>query len=455
MENFKHSGSRDVHSVSKRLKEQLQRDFHDILKPYLQQDFSRPRYQVPTLLYQATVGTGKTHQMVGIVGQALEHGLRPLIRVPTILLAEEVADNINKSYPNAAAVWYGREQDDPSDRSYKMCPRHEVVSQLIALNAAPELACGDKHRGYCRFHPLADSPETCGYRRQDLRDKSVVVVAGDEIMTLAPRNKMKRGTKSKYVLNKESEPDLLGDTTTMHFKRRAQLDGNGDFDLVILDETNPLGMIKGINDPRYYKPKQSGEELELADTVDQAILFGFSVHLYDLLQQSEHRYFGSLPLPEIMCDSISTKIDILEEVSRIADKYLRQPLVSAEYHRIDGKAVEEINKKHVGQRKFLRMVSDICDGMIHALAKGDGKSPRLQVVTQDGDRKLNVCTVSKISTHYGGIPIVIFDATPRTALLEAVYGTIMKRFEATVKDGPSVKRFQLLDKPLSYQTLDD
>ena len=59
--------------------EQLKRDFLEIIKPYLQQNFSRPKFRTPTLLYQATVGTGKTHQMVGLIGHALEHGLRILV----------------------------------------------------------------------------------------------------------------------------------------------------------------------------------------------------------------------------------------------------------------------------------------------------------------------------------------------------------------------------------------
>ena len=445
----------DVNSVSTRLGERLKRDFFEIIKPYLQQDFSRPRLETPTLLYQATVGTGKTHQMVGLVGFALEHGLRIMVRAPTTMLAEDIACNINAEYPNAAAVWYGRERKDPADPTYQMCPRHDVVSKLISLNSAPELACGNKNTGYCRFHPASDSDQSCGYKRQDLRNKSVVVVAGDEIMTLAPREQMKRGTDSKFFLRRESEPDLFGRTTITSFKQRAQLDGKGDFDLVILDETNPLGMVKGINEPSLYEPKGDAKEASIADHIDEEILSGISETLQDLLHHSEHRYLRPFTLPEGMQDDLGNKIDIFEEIKAIADKYLRKPIEAANYHKIDGDTVSQINYKHVKQRRFLRSVSDICQAMIVALSGGNEQSPRLQIVDANGDRKLNVCTVSEISPRYGGIPFIIFDATPQIPLLETIYGPIQTRFEASVKDGPLVKRFQLLDKTLSYQALND
>ena len=50
---------------------------------------------------------------------------------------------------------------------------------------------------------------------------------------------------------------------------------------------------------------------------------------------------------------------------------------------------------------------------------------------------------------------MMLDATPRVNLLEEIYGSISVQFEKTVRDGPRVKRFQLVDKTLSYQTLED
>ena len=274
-------------------------------------------------------------------------------------------------------------------------------------------------------------------------------------MTLAPRKKMKRGADSKFFIYKESEPDLFDRTPVTRFTQRVQLDGNGDFDLVILDETNPLGMVKGINEPRLYKTPKNLESFKLADSVDEEILSGLSEHLHALLQQSEHRYLEPLPIPDGMQDDLGTKIDIFEEIKTIADKYLRQPIETASYHRIDGYAVKEINKGYIKQRQFLRTASDICQAMLVALSEGNDQSPRLQVIHEDGDKKLTVCKVSEVSPKFGGIPFVIFDATPQMALLEAVYGQIQTRFEASVKDGPLVKRFQLLDKTLSYKSLDD
>ena len=455
MDNEKYNELLDVHSVSKRLAEQLRRDFLNVIKPYLQQDFSRAQYQKPTLLYQATVGTGKTFQMVGLIGLALEYGLRILVRAPTIRLAEDISNNINREYANSAAVWYGRERDNPNDPSCKMCPRHDVVSQLISLSAKPELACGSRESGYCAHHPLAKNQRACGYWSQDLRNKSVVLVAGDEMLTLAPRQKMKRGKKSKFFLHKESEPDLLGHQTVTRFEKRAQLDGTGDFDLIILDETEPLGMVKGISEPRFYTTKVLGERLEFPDAVDQEILNGFSVELYNLLSCSEERYLEMISLPEGLKNDDYTKMEILEEVETVAEKYLRIPLASAAYHKLSSSQIQKMYKAEAKKRHYLKCVTEICNAKRISLRNGQGKSPALQIKWDEDVKKLNICKVNKVSPAYGGIPVVIFDATPRVPLLEKIYGSISIQFEATVKDAPQVKRFQLVDKTLSYQSLDD
>jgi hypothetical protein len=455
MDYSKYDEFRDVNSVSHQLAEKLKKDFQDIIKPYLQQDFARPQYQTPTLLYQATVGTGKTFEMVRLIGHALEYGLRILVRAPTTKLAEEIASNVNDEYPMAAAVWYGRERDNPNNPACKMCPRHNVVSHLITMNAKPELACGTKKSGYCIHHPLAEKEHACGYRLQDLRNKSVVVVAGDEMLTLAPRAKMKRGKDSKFFLHNESEPDLLGHQTVTRFKKRAQLDGRGDFDLVILDETDPLGMVKGINETRYYSSIDCAKELDCVDTVDRDILYGFSIEIDDLIHNSVGRYLDTLSITCGLPDDNMTKLDILEEVGSLAEKYLRTPIAPATYHKMSRSEIERKTKTEAKARTYLKSVTEICSAMKVSLRNNQKQSPAMQINYDHGVKRLNVCTVNEVSPAYGTIPFVIFDATPRINLLEKIYGSISFQFEKIVRDGPRVKRFQLIDKTLSYQSLDD
>ena len=455
MGHSQHDDFHDVNSVSHKLAQKLKEDFLEIIKPYLQQDFSRPQYQTPTLLYQATVGTGKTFQMVCLIGQALEHGMRTLVRAPTTKLAEDIASNINAEYPTAAAVWYGRERNNPKNPTYKMCPRHDVVSHLISMNAKPELACGTKKSGYCNYHPLAENETACGYRLQDLRNTSVVVVSGDEMLTLAPRVKMKRGKDSKFFLHFESESDLLGQKTATRFKKRAQLDGPGDFDLVILDETDPLGMVKGISEPRYYSPIDCAKDLSCISTEDLDILYGFSIEIRDLVQNSEGRHLGPITIAYGLPDDDITKLDILEEVESLAERYLRAGVETAAYHKMNFSDIQIRTKTEAKARRFLKGVKEICSAMKNTLRNGQTQSPALQIHHVDGVKKLNICTVNSVSPAYGGIPFVIFDATPRVTLLEEIYGSISVQFEKTVRDGPHVKRFQLVDKTLSYQTLDD
>mgnify|MGYP001355150867 CR=1 FL=1 len=455
MDCTQHDNFHDVNSVAHQLAQKLKQDFLEIIKPYLQQDFSRPQYQTPTLLYQATVGTGKTFQMVGLIGHALEHGLRILVRAPTTNLAKDIASNINAEYPKAAAVWYGRERENPKNPTCKMCPRHEVVSHLISMNAKPELACGTKQSGYCKHHPLADNEPTCGYRLQDLRKTSVVVVAGDEMLTLAPRVKMKRGKDSKFFPHVESESDLLGHQTVTRFKKRAQLDGRGDFDLVILDETDPLGMVKGISEPRFYSSIDCAKDLSCISTEDQDILYGFSIEIRDLLHNSDGRYLDPLSITCGLPDDDFTKLDILEEVESLAKKYLRTPLATGAYHKLNFSDIQRRTKTEAKARKYLKSVTEICSAMKKSLWNGQTHSPALQIHYDNSVKKLNICTVNRVSPAYGGIPFVMLDATPRVNLLEEIYGSISVQFEKTVRDGPRVERFQLVDKTLSYQTFDD
>ena len=127
MKDIGHDKLHDVHSVADALRVKLKEDFKTRVKPYLEQDVRYPKHSVPRLLYQATVGVGKTYQMVGLIGLALEHGMRVLVRAPTTNLAEDIATKVNAEYPRAAAVWYGREQPNPKDLSTLMCPRHDAV----------------------------------------------------------------------------------------------------------------------------------------------------------------------------------------------------------------------------------------------------------------------------------------------------------------------------------------
>lgn len=454
MKNSNHDKLNDVHSVADALRLQLKEDFKTKIKKYIQQDPRYPEHSTPTLLYRATVGVGKTYQMIGLVGLALEHGMRVLVRAPTTKLAEDIATSINKTYPDSAAVWYGREQINPKDSPKPMCPRSDAVASLIALGGKPDAACGTRKVGLCKYHPKSKIGPSCGYKNQDLRSKAVVVVAGDAILTLAPRKRIQRGIGSKYHLSIKSEPDLFGFQTEINFKKRPQLNDRRDFDLIILDETDPLGCLSGFSDPNIYRPHEKGEELSFFEPTDVDILYGFSVMLYELLGNSQSEYLNITEFLSWLPNDINNKIDILEEVQETAKSNLREPLALGAYHRLSGKEIHQANQRISKQRVYLKAVIDICEAIKNALINKSCDAVHLLISEQDNGKSINIRKRTKLSPAYRSTPMVIFDATPRIALLEHTYPDIELRFSRDVKDGPLVKRFQLLDTPLSYKTLD-
>ena len=139
----------------------------------------------------------------------------------------------------------------------------------------------------------------------------------------------------------------------------------------------------------------------------------------------------------------------------IAERGLRNSLVVGDYHRLSAKDIQYINSHLTEQRRYLKAVVDICEGMKIALANRSPNVIHIAVCENESGKSLNIRKRAKLSTAYSGLPIVIFDATPRIELLQHIYGKIEVCFSRDAKDGPRVKRFQLLDKPLSYKTLDE
>ena len=167
------------------------------------------------------------------------------------------------------------------------------------------------------------------------------------------------------------------------------------------------------------------------------------------------RYLDVIDFGEDRSNDYQTKVDVLDEVQSIAERGLRNSLVAGDYHRLSAKDIQYINSHLTEQRRYLKAVVDICEGMKIALANRSPNVIHIAVCENESGKSLNIRKRAKLSTAYSGLPIVIFDATPRIELLQHIYGKIEVCFSRDAKDGPRVKRFQLLDKPLSYKTLDE
>lgn len=104
---------RPAATIAKELAIAAREDLELHVSPYLREDGTNKPQSGLQLLYQATVGVGKTDVLVSTAGRAILSGFRVAIRVPTVKLAREVLHRIQRHCPGAAGLWLGREQEDP------------------------------------------------------------------------------------------------------------------------------------------------------------------------------------------------------------------------------------------------------------------------------------------------------------------------------------------------------
>lgn len=428
----------DADTVGKNLARQLRDDFNIRILPSLSPKGSF--YGTESYLYQATVGVGKTYQMVKLIGTILDYKLRTLVRAPTTKLAEEIAHQINVKFPGQAGVWYGREQDDPQKPAQKMCPRYDAINEVLALGGQPELVCGTRNSIYCRYHPKAEGEASCGYKAQSLKDKNIVVVAGDAMLSLVPRAGMKRKDIS------HGGSDTPGTETNYQTEK-------SDFDIVILDETDPFSMLEGFVEPKIFTPHKTGDNLEIEDKYDREILVQFSQFLSDLILTEDTEYLSQFEFHETVVKNKQDKIEFLEHIRETAVRYLRPQLESIEYHKLSGAEIHEENRKKLRTRQLLQKYIDICEAQKTSVEKSWGEIAALKIVEHDGVKQLNIRKRKHISHAYSELPCIILDATPQPELLKYVYNNLQFRFSEKADDGKAVKRFQLSDSTFSYKSV--
>lgn len=425
-------------TVAKNLARQLRSDFFTRVLPSLSTRGSF--YGTESYLYQATVGVGKTSQMVELTGMIIDFNLRSLVRAPTTKLAEDIAHQINVKFPGKAGVWYGREQDDPQKPAQKMCPRYDAINEVLALGGQPELVCGTRNSVYCSYHPKANSEVSCGYKAQSLGEKNIVVVAGDAMLSLVPRAGMKRKDKSHEQSNIE-------DIETCYE------DDKPDFDIVILDETDPFSMLEGFVEPKPYSPNDAGDNLEIDDKYDREILSQFSQYVSDLILAENTGYLSPFEFHETVVANNKDKIEFFEHILETAERYLRPRLEKIEYHKLSGAEIREQNAKKLRTRQLLQRYIDICQAQKLAVEKSWDEIAALKIVDHEGVKKLNIRKRKKVSHAYSELPFIILDATPQPELLKYIYNNIEVRFSEKADDGTAVKRFQLCDSPFSYKSV--
>ncbi len=441
----------------------------------------------PCLAYSVTVGVGKTGAIVRLVECALEKKLRVAIRIPTLELGLELIARLEKVVPGAAGLWRGREQSDPSFPEHAMCRRAEDVKAAQAVGGSPTDVCGAKKRGYCPFHPDGGNKEPCGYMSQNLGHRQVVVFAGDAMLALAPRRGMKRASSWRpYIALPFSVRGFLGSTNEVDADAHVaaedavdknSYDGKPDFDLLILDETDPVSFLAGFDLPPISFSQDASRPIisAIKDPIDEEILSGFLSSLQEaccevgaggyLAPLESGKYYHDLTPDQILgvnwgddevqvCRSELTKddlIDIIETVREVAFANLPEPVGKTNFYKLTATQIREINAETVKIRSHLRGIVRMCEVMCLGLRNDLPELRHLKVAADTGAIYLR--RKKPLSRHYSQIPTMIFDATLRTELLQHTFEHLEVAYERFAKDGDGVQRFQLRDRDLSYGTL--
>lgn len=468
-------------TIAGELRHKVIADLECVVFPYIFERLSDgPRLELPQLLYQATVGVGKTGVIVEAVGKAIEKGLRVAIRVPTVSLGGEVAHRIEARFPQSCGVWLGRDQDDPNKSGHKMCPRIDAVRAAQALGTEPTKVCGNRKTGFCKYNPRSGTEAPCGYLKQDLSMKHVVIFAGDSMLCLAPRKGMKRAQGWKpYRLDPQRNEDLLGheQDKVQPSKRAKTVAVPRDFDLLILDETDPLSFVIGFGDgtaSQGFKPDKALLARAIKDETDKQILLGFLESLEQALAKCEGKgYVAPLKIGEIWWDtgnSLPSDLTALDPVKFMpsdwtADEYwdvlwcVRETAYDCfprveQQSRFSSMSAQEImlaNAKPLAILRQLKSIVRICEAMCLAIHHRL-RHPKHLRIGSDGSGVV-VRRVKEMSHHYRNLPLLVFDATPSIELLQSAFPRLRVEYARSAQDSCGVTRFQLRDRDLSYSTL--
>ena len=232
---------------------------------------------------------------------------------------------------------------------------------------------------------------------QNLGHRQVVVFAGDAMLELAPRRGMKRASSWRpYIAFPFSVRGFLGSTNEVdadaHIAAadavdKNSYDGKPDFDLLILDETDPVSFSAGSDLPPISFSQDATRPIisAIKDPIDQEILSGFLSPLQEACcEVGADGYLAPLALGEYyhdltpdqmlglnwgedevqVCRSELTKDDfigIIETVREVAFANLPEPVGKANFCKLIG----VLRRKNPSDQKYQLILQALFRGFLH------------------------------------------------------------------------------------------
>ncbi len=488
--SFEFDPTKTADQVGLALKDQIKLDVESRLLPYVHNRRGNP----PQLLYQVSVGVGKTQQATtAVIGMAAA-GLRVLVRVPRIDLAEEWLQNLSGTLRTGVGIWRGREQPDPDHADQQMCLRNDVITEAALHGIKPSSVCGNKKQGYCKFHP--DNPEVltpCAYLLQNLSMHQVVICAGDKTLTMAPRPGLKRSEGWRALKPKQN--DLFWRPIVNVEMISQPSENRPDFDCLIVDETDPFGLISELKDSLRVKfdhaiqipdetDEKGGESIQdwnLIEDFREYLQSRFDPHFVSqkstsevaeatlqLLEESgalmtppqtdDKRYLQSLlfadPGDGEASDRVRNNIEVCEYLAEIIQERIPRPIGESNAHHATLDEIRAANKEISVRRTQLQALYTLCHELATRARVDINHLKNIKFTDPDDPSQgVTVRTGGQLYSDFQSIPALIFDATATPELLKYTYHYLETSFCDAANDGSGVKRYQLRDSTLPYQTV--
>jgi hypothetical protein len=379
-----------------------------------------------------STGTGKTQAMINGVVEFLrsDETARIAIAVPTHKLGEGLADRINREFgTDVATEWYGTDYADPLVPDKKMCPLAAGAAELTSLGGKLEQLCSRRHGSmqYCPHHPVVAGTNGCGYRRQQLfgvKNRTRVWIIPAMMLATAPPVALKRDNKHG---------------------------GEGDFDLLVIDEAPWFNLI--VNEPvkvpiGSFAPEWWENQQSRASTYEKHLAIEVLAKLHGALARMEP---GEIPAEEFT--SLGITKGNLRSSRRTVWKYkenLRSLVNPGTGHRELTEALSGVaprNRRVVAVAEALSVIARHVNDML---------APSGVVLTKDDEGRRHLCLRWRkdIDPAWLKAPTLYLDAanTGSFDIAKAWLPDLVLKLETTAK-APHTRVTQLVESQMSYRKL--
>ena len=440
--------SRTADDAHRSLSEHVQHAVRKEIIPALRKSQGKEGEGAPELLFSASVGVGKSSIVDETMPLLLAQGKRVLIVVPTIELAEECRVRLAHRYGDIAGVWRGIDQPDPDQSGQKMCLRSDAVKAAQGLGAEISAICGGKKAGPCPYHPDGASHITCGYKQQTLRNKSVVIMAGTQALQRALPLRCKKAASWQPVeLPSQvwTQLELLDEGTDA--QKHSEPFSDRDFDLVIIDETDPSAWIEGAEGQR--APLLSATRAtftNLPGSPEKTVVLEFIDQLGQLIAGCDLLFPDSGFLADVG--------DNLREVLAAIWELVPDVPQSAELRQLDASDIRMAYAEQLALRASCLHLSHILKAFQGAIQGQWSHCRHVEFYRESsGGVRVSVQSRKEIHPALADVPKLLFDATAQKELLAGVFPNIRQVCDLRARDGEGVWRCQLRDSAVSMTAL--